>query len=147
MVTRFLQRDKVEILSRLPLFETCTKRELGSIASLTVDTERAAGTILTREGRDGGLMFVIIDGEAEVERDGKVIKRLGPGDVIGELSLIDGLPRSANVRAVTQTRVLELASDDFRRLVEGSPKFVRNLLRALSLRIREMDERWPAELR
>ena len=147
MVTRFLQRDKIAILSRLPLFETCTKRELASIASLTVDTERAAGTILTREGRDGGLMFVIVDGEAEVERDGRVINRLGPGDVIGELSLIDGLPRSANVRAVTDTRVLELARDDFRTLADGSPKFVRNLLRALSLRIRDMDERWPAELR
>ncbi|HVA74129.1 MAG TPA: cyclic nucleotide-binding domain-containing protein [Acidimicrobiales bacterium] len=147
MVTRFLRRDKIAILSRLPLFEACTKRELASMASLTVDTERPAGSVLTREGRDGGLMFVIVDGEAEVERDGKVIKRLGPGDVIGELSLIDGLPRSANVRAVTDTRVLELARDDFRTLADGSPKFVRNLLRALSLRIRDMDERWPAELR
>lgn len=146
MVTRFLQRDKIAILSRLPLFETCTKRELASIASKTVDAERPAGSILTREGRDGGLMFVIVDGEAEVERDGRVINRLGPGDVIGELSLIDGKPRSANVRAVTDTRVLELAGDDFRSLADGSPKFVRNLLRALSLRIRDMDERWPAEL-
>lgn len=146
MVTRFLQRDKIAILSRLPLFETCTKRELASIASKTVDAERPAGSILTREGRDGGLMFVIVDGEAEVERDGRVINRLGSGDVIGELSLIDGKPRSANVRAVTDTRVLELAGDDFRSLADGSPKFVRNLLRALSLRIRDMDERWPAEL-
>jgi len=147
MVTRFLQRDKIAILPRLALFETCTKRELAAIASATVDTERPAGSILTREGRDGGLMFVILDGEAEVERDGKVLKRLGPGDVIGELSLIDGLPRSANVRAVTDLRVLELANDDFRSLAEGSPQFVRNLLRSLSLRIRDMDERWPAELR
>lgn len=147
MVTRFLQRDKIDILSRLALFETCTKRELASIASKTVDTERPAGSILTREGRDGGLMFVILDGQAEVERDGKVLKRLGPGDVIGELSLIDGLPRSANVRAVTDLRVLELAGDDFRSLANGSPKFVQNLLRSLSLRIRDMDERWPAELR
>jgi CRP-like cAMP-binding protein len=147
MVTRFLQRDKIAILSRLALFETCTKRELASIASAAVDTERPAGTILTREGRDGGLMFVILEGEAEVERDGKVLKRLGPGDVIGELSLIDGLPRSANVRAVTDLRVLELAGDDFRSLATASPKFVLNLLRALSLRLRDMDERWPAELR
>ena len=146
MATRFLQRDKIAVLARLPLFETCTKKDLASIASVTVDTERAPGSILTREGRDGGLMFVIVDGEAEVERDGRVLKRLGPGDVVGELSLIDGLPRSANVRAVTAVRLLELAGDDFRSLAAGSPQFVRNLLRALSLRIRDMDERWPAEL-
>ena len=147
MVTRFLQRDKIAILSRLPLFETCTKRELSSIASAAVDTERRAGSILTREGRDGGLMFVIVDGEAEVERDGTVIKRLGPGDVIGELSLIDGLPRSANVKAATDVRVLELTREDFIELANQSPKFLMNLLRALAMRIRDMDERWPAELR
>lgn len=147
MVTRFLQRDKIAILSRLALFETCTKRELSAIASATVDTERRSGTVLTREGRDGGIMFVIVDGEAEVERDGTVIKRLGPGDVIGELSLIDGLPRSANVRATTDVRLLELTREDFIDLANESPKFVLNLLRALAMRIRDMDERWPAELR
>lgn len=147
MVTRFLQRDKIAILSRLALFETCTKRELSAIASATVDTERRSGSILTREGRDGGIMFVIVDGEAEVERDGTVIKRLGPGDVIGELSLIDGLPRSANVKAVTDVRLLELTREDFIDLANESPKFLMNLLRALAMRIRDMDERWPAELR
>jgi CRP/FNR family transcriptional regulator, cyclic AMP receptor protein len=106
-----------------------------------VEMERPAGTILTRAGRDGGLMFVILDGQAEVEKDRTVLGRLGPGDVIGELSLIDGKPRSANVRAVTDIRVLELAQNDFRSLVDASPKFVQSLLRALSLRIRDGDSR------
>ena len=57
------------------------------------------------------------------------IGRLGPGDVVGELSLIDGQVRSASVRAITDVRVLEIASDDFRTLVNTSPNFVRNLLR------------------
>ena len=141
MVSRFLKRDKIDVLSRLPLFETCSKRELNQIASKTVEMDRPSGTVLTRAGRDGGLMFVILQGEAEVEKDGTVLDRLGPGDVIGELSLIDGQPRSANVRAVTDLKVLELAQDDFRDLVDSSPKFVQSLLRALSLRIREMDSR------
>jgi CRP-like cAMP-binding protein len=141
MVSRFLKRDKVDVLSRLPLFETCSKKELNQIASKTVEMDRPAGSILTRAGRDGGLMFVILDGQAEVEKDGTVLGRLGPGDVIGELSLIDGRPRSANVRAVTDLKVLELAQDDFKSLVDTSPQFVQSLLRALSLRIREMDSR------
>ena len=141
MASRFLKRDKVDVLARLPLFENCSKKDLGQIASKTVEMERSAGTILTRSGRDGGLMFVILEGQAEVEKDGTVLGRLGPGDVIGELSLIDGHPRSANVRAVTDMKVLELAQDDFQSLVETSPTFVLGLLRALSLRIRDMDSR------
>jgi CRP-like cAMP-binding protein len=141
MVSRFLKRDKVDVLSRLPLFEGCSKRDLNQIASKTVEMDRPAGTILTRAGRDGGLMFVILEGQAEVEKDGTILGRLGPGDVIGELSLIDGQPRSANVRAVTDLKVLELAQDDFRTLVDSSPKFVQSLLRSLSLRIRDMDSR------
>ena len=146
MSNRFLKRDKIELLSRLPLFETCSQRELAQVATISVEARRPAGTILTREGQAGGLLFVIIEGEAEVVSNGKTLGRLGPGDVVGELSLIDGQVRSASVRAVTDVHLLEIATDEFQKLVDQSPKFVRNLLRALSLRIREMDERWPAEL-
>ncbi|HEX4865220.1 MAG TPA: cyclic nucleotide-binding domain-containing protein [Acidimicrobiales bacterium] len=147
MASRFLKRDKVDILARLPLFENCSKREIGQIAAKTVEMDRPAGAILTRAGRDGGLMFVILEGMAEVEKDGTVLGELGPGDVIGELSLIDGQPRSANVRAVTDLKVLELAQDDFKTLVDSSPKFVQSLLRALSLRIRDMDSRGLGTIR
>jgi CRP/FNR family cyclic AMP-dependent transcriptional regulator len=146
MPKRFLKRDKIDLLSRLPLFETCSQRELAQVATISVEARRPAGTILTREGQAGGLLFVIIEGEAEVVSDSRTLGRLGPGDVVGELSLIDGQVRSASVQAVTDVHLLEIATDEFQKLVDQSPKFVRNLLRALSLRIREMDERWPAEL-
>ena len=67
---------------------------------------------------------------------------LGPGDMAGELSLIDGRPRSANVAATTDVRVLQIASEDFESLLDHSPQFTKNLLRSLSHRIRDMDERW-----
>ena len=148
MPKRLRKDEKIERLARLPLFESCTRRELGDIASIMVETERPAGTYLTREGQDGGLMFVIVEGQAEVvtgapATDGRsrtrVIRRLEPGDPFGELSLIDGHTRSASVRAATDVRLLEIAADDFYKLVNGSPKFVRNLLRALSIRVREME--------
>ena len=97
-------------------------------------------------------MFFIVDGQAEVLAGGdenasvsvaadgvKVIGRLEAGDVVGELSLIDGQVRSASVRAVTDVRLLEIVSDDFNALVHRSPSFVFSLLKALSLRVREMD--------
>lgn len=146
MAMRLRKQDKVELLGRLPLFEACTKRDLGQIASIMVEAERPAGAYLTRQGQDGGLMFVIVDGTADVvsesvrrEVPAKVIGRLGPGDVVGELSLIDGRARSASVVATSPVQVLELASDDFRRLIHQSPKFVTAVLRGLSGKVREIE--------
>lgn len=139
MVKRLLKNEKAEVLSRLSLFEACSRHELGLVASISVQSRRPAGTVLTREGQDGGLLFVILEGEAEVRRDGRKLRTLGKGDVIGELSLIDGQARSASVVAITEVEVLEIADDDFMKLVRDSPKFVKNLLRALSIKVREMD--------
>jgi CRP-like cAMP-binding protein len=146
MAKRLRKADKVELLGRLPLFETCTGKELSEIASIMVEAIRPAGTLLTREGQDGGVMFVIVEGTAEVAvghpADGgarKVIGRLKDGDVVGELSLIDGHARSASVVATSEVQVLGIASDDFRRLVHRSPKFVKALLRSLSVRLREAE--------
>jgi CRP/FNR family cyclic AMP-dependent transcriptional regulator len=144
MYRRLLKRDKVDILERLPIFETCSQRELSELASITVESDRSAGQYLTYEGRDGGLMFVIVEGSAEVVTGDRSIGTLGPGDVVGELSLIDGKVRSASVRALTDVRLLEINSDDFNTMVSDHPKFVRNLLRALSLKLREMDARSAA---
>lgn len=146
MATRLRKEEKVELLGRLPLFENCSRKDLAGIASIMVEARRPAGAYLTREGQDGGLMFVIAEGEAEVLAGGdgepcapRVIGRLGAGDVVGELSLIDGHVRSASVRAVSDVTVLEIVSDDFKELVHRSPSFVMSLLKALSLRVREME--------
>jgi CRP/FNR family cyclic AMP-dependent transcriptional regulator len=146
MSKRLLKREKIGILERLTLFEECSPRELNDLAAITVESNRIAGSFLTWEGRDGGLMFVIVEGEAEVLTGNDVkgytrIGMLGPGDVVGELSLIDGRVRSASVRATTDVELLEITSDDFLKLIDRSPQFVRNLLRALSLKVRNMDAR------
>ena len=147
MPKRLRKEEKVELLARLPLFENCTRKELGDIASIMSEADRPAGTLLTREGQDGGLMFVLLEGRADVvagDPNGssapKVIGRLKDGDVVGELSLIDGKARSATVVAKTQVHVLQLVADDFQVLVQRSPKFRKALLQSLSIRVREMDE-------
>ena len=130
----------IELLGQLMLFESCTKKELGQIASIMVEAERPAGTFLTREGKDGGLMFIIVDGTADVVAgNGQVLGKLKAGDVVGELSLIDGKVRSASVVASSPVQLLEIVADDFKQLVQRSPKFVHALLRSLSLRVRQMD--------
>lgn len=140
MAKRLRKQDRIELLGHLMLFETCTQKELGQIASIMVEAERPAGAYLTREGQDGGLMFIIVEGTANaVAGNGKVLGRLKAGDVVGELSLIDGRARSASVVATSPVHVLEITADDFNRLVHESPKFVKALLRSLSSRVRQMD--------
>ncbi len=128
----------------MPLFSTCTKRQLGQVAALTVAADLPKGTVMTRQGAVGGLAYVIATGRAEVTRDGKPIAHLGPGDVVGELSLIDGKPRSATVTATTDLEVLELDREDLLTLMRKAPPVVRKLLEALAQRVREVDSQSTA---
>jgi len=130
---------KVELLSSMDMFSACSRRELGQVAAVAVQGELQEGAVLTRQGQKGGLAYVIGQGKAEVVRDGQRLASLGPGDVVGELSLIDGEPRSATVRALTPLQVLEINSDDLRRLLRKAPGVRRKLLEALSERLRQAD--------
>ena len=135
---------KVELLAQMPLFSQCSKRELGQVAALTVPAEIKNGAVLTRQGQSGDLAYVIAQGRAEVDRNGRTLAMLGPGDVVGELSLIDGEPRSATVRARTDLSVLEIDGRDLRRLLKRAPSVVRKLLEALSQRLRDGDAKAAA---
>jgi CRP-like cAMP-binding protein len=137
--TRFDHARKLELLDRIGMFSACTKRELAQVAALMVPAELAAGTVLTRQGAAGGLAFVIASGQAEVTRGGKRLATLGPGDVVGELSLIDGLPRSATVKALTDLEVLEIDGRDLNKLLKKVPSVLRKLLESLAARLREID--------
>jgi CRP/FNR family transcriptional regulator, cyclic AMP receptor protein len=130
---------KIDVLGQIPLFSACSKRQLGQIAGLTVPESLKKGTVMTRQGADGGLAFIIISGRAEVVRNGKRLALLGPGDVVGELSLIDGKPRSATVTATKDLEVLELDRADLLKLLTKAPQVMRKLLEALAGRVREAD--------
>ena len=130
---------KVELLGRMPIFSQCSKRELGQVAAMTVPAEIKSGAVLTRQGASGGLAYVIASGRAEVNRDGTTLAMLGPGDVVGELSLIDGEPRSATVTARTDLAVLEIDGRDLQRLLKKAPSVLRKLLEALAQRLRDTD--------
>jgi CRP/FNR family transcriptional regulator, cyclic AMP receptor protein len=133
------QKRKAELLAKMPLFSTLTPRQLARVTAFTVQDELPAGTVLTRQGATGGIAYILASGQAEVLRGGRRLAVLGPGDVVGELSLIDGKPRSATVKAVTDVEVLELDARDLTRLLRTAPAVSRNLLAALAERLRQAD--------
>ena len=88
------QDDKIERLKEVPLFEGCSQRQLRSVAKIARVFDVAADTVLTRAGEPGDEFFLIIDGTARVEVSAEKQVPLHPGEFFGEMSLLDGGPRS-----------------------------------------------------
>jgi CRP-like cAMP-binding protein len=136
----FKQDDKIEALRKAPLFEGLSKKDLAQLARVSEDMEIPAGTTLTKEGEIGHEFFVIVDGQTEVKRRGKSLGNRGAGDFIGEIALLEEVPRTATVKAKTDLRVFVLTSKDFHHLLEESPNVERKVLRALAKRVAELSK-------
>jgi CRP/FNR family cyclic AMP-dependent transcriptional regulator len=133
--------DKADVLKKVPLFAGLSRRYLDLIAAEADEVKEEAGTVLTKQGGLGQEFLLILEGGARVERDGTVIARLGPGDFFGEMSLIDGLPRSASVIAESPSVLLVIQSRSFRSLLDAVPELQRKLLVTLCARLRAADAR------
>jgi CRP-like cAMP-binding protein len=134
---------KVERLSRVQLFSTCSKRDLERIARLTTEIDVKAGKVLMRQGDSGRECFVIEEGRAKATIRGKTTRTMGPGECFGEMALLHSAPRSATVTAETDMRVLVLDSREFSTLIESVPSVARNVLAAVADRLRETEGKQP----
>jgi CRP/FNR family cyclic AMP-dependent transcriptional regulator len=131
---------KMDLLRNVPLFRSLNQRQLSAVVKYT-DAHRARqGAVLTRRGQHGLEAFVIVDGKARVEVGGKKIAELGPGDFIGELSLIDGKPRTATVIAQTPMTLMVVRRRDFKFLRDSVPGLQEKLLLTLCERLRQADQ-------
>ena len=126
---------KIELLKRVPLFERCSKRELAEIASLADELDLPAARDLTREGASGREFLILVDGQADVVKNGRRVNDLGPGDFIGEISLITGEPRTATVRTRGPARILVVTAAGFRQLMKDVPSIQGKVLAALAARL------------
>jgi CRP-like cAMP-binding protein len=100
----------------------------------------AAGTTIIEEGRPGKLMYVVKAGSADILVGGKVVASVGPGEVFGELSLIDDRARSAAVVARTDCELVPVDERRFLFLVQQTPYFAIQVMRVLAERLRRMNE-------
>ena len=134
------QDDKMERLETVPLFETCTRRQLRAIARIAGVFDAPAGTLLIRAGEPGEEFFLIVEGTARVHVSAKKRLRLQPGDYFGEMSLLDGGPRSATVLAETPLRLLVINRRNFSELLNEVPGMTQNLLATLCRRVRQAEK-------
>ena len=134
---RTARDEKIRHLERVPLFEDCSLRQLRAVADISSVVEVPARTVLTRAGEPGDEFFVIIDGTALVALSPQRRHRINPGEFFGEMSLLDGEPRSATVKAETDLRLLVIDRTHLWRLLKEVPGLTEKILVTLSRRVRQ----------
>lgn len=122
-------------LGAIELFEGIGPDVLRQVYSRSIHRQFPAGSVICREGEPGDSMFVIEHGGAVVTIAGERVRRLRAGDVIGEIAVLTGEPRSATVRAVTPTDVIELHRDALSAVLASTPHLLANLTRLISRRL------------
>jgi CRP/FNR family transcriptional regulator, cyclic AMP receptor protein len=134
------KNEKVELLKRVPLFAGCTRAELIEVAVIADEREASPAAKLTEEGRSGREFFVLVEGTVAVERGGRKLAELGPGDWFGEVAILTHKPRSATVTATTPVSLLAINDRSFRRVVETTPRIALRVLGSVARRL-EHDDR------
>jgi CRP/FNR family transcriptional regulator, cyclic AMP receptor protein len=138
----FTKKHRREVLGKVWLFELCSRRELDSLESAATEMQFPTGKQLTTQGELGRHFMVIVEGEAEVSRDGTRIAALGPGSFFGEMSLLDGQPRTATVTTLEPTRVLMLTNATFNGVLATMPSVNSKMLTVLAARLREVEAKY-----
>jgi len=136
---RVSQDDRIDRLEEVGLLSGCSRRQLRAIARISEVIEVPEDTVLARSGAPGEEFFLILDGSARVEVSPRKRARLEPGQYFGEMSLLDGGPRSASVVAETPLRLLVIKRRDFATLLREAPELTQSLLATLSRRLRHAE--------
>ena len=126
-------------LAEVAFFKGFSDDELRRVAELAEEVDAETGAELTDQGRPGQEAYVILDGRAGVYIGGAQKAEVGPGDLIGEMALIDHRPRIATVRALTPMKLLAFDTERFRRLLDEMPKAQVKVMELLVERLRNLD--------
>jgi CRP/FNR family cyclic AMP-dependent transcriptional regulator len=129
----------IDRMRTVPLFRGMSTSDLETVADRASETTFGDGQTVTREGEPGDTFYIVTDGRLQVSQHGKVVGEMGPGDFLGEISLVDGRPRTATVTAVGPVEALVIRRADFLEMIEWDSAVRLGILIALTERIRKTD--------
>jgi CRP-like cAMP-binding protein len=132
---RLGHNQKIDLIRKVPLFSRLSKSELRELAMLADEIDLRDGKELTRQGAAGREFFVLLEGTADVRKNGRKINTLGPGDFFGEIALVSREPRTATVTATSPVRTLVITDRSFRRLLDESPQVKTKVMEAMAKRL------------
>ncbi len=130
---------KIEALRSVRLFRDLRQRDLEQVAQLADEVDLPAGHVLMREGETGSQMFIIVSGEARVDRGGRQIAVVGPGGHLGEMALVAEGPRVATATLTQPAHLFVLAHREFHSLMEDVPSVRDCVLNEVARRVRELE--------
>ena len=137
---RPLGRRGADLLAQVPLFEGLSRRHLKQIAERADEISFREKETIVEAGQPGGTFFIIVEGEVRVVRGDRTIARAGPGEFFGEISLLDGGPRTASVIADTPVVAIRLFKASFDKLVREEPRVAGKILAVVARRLREAEK-------
>jgi len=126
------------LLHQVPLFANLPPEALLPVARLSSYRILATDEPLFAQGSFGDALFVVVDGRLRIEQNGQLVARLGKGETVGEMAVLDWQPRSASVIADQATTLLRVERNDLIDLLQEEPALLQSLLALLSRRIREL---------
>jgi CRP/FNR family cyclic AMP-dependent transcriptional regulator len=137
--------DTEDVLRDTPLFESLTEEDARALRSGIIDVHLDRSERLFSEGDAGDKLYIILSGKIKLTKaapDGRenLLSVHGPGEMFGELSLFDPIPRTSSATAVTSARLAGLAHDDLRTWLTSRPEVAMHLLQALAQRLRRINE-------
>jgi CRP-like cAMP-binding protein len=127
--------EKIDHLQKIPLFADLSKKELRFLAQMTSETSVREGSTLVKQGETGQEAMIVEDGTADVLRDGVKIDDLGPGDFFGEMSLINHMPRNADVVATSDMDLLVMDAREFSSVLSEYPEVAVKILKTVVERL------------
>lgn len=127
------------VLGAVPLFEGLTSKQLKKVADLAEVARFMAGATLVKQGDIGDSFYVVLTGQAKVAANGRTVNHLLPGDHFGEISLLDGGPRTASVIAETEMTLVIVTQKDFMAMLAKDPEITRCLLEGMARSVRRLD--------
>jgi len=133
------KRAYVEHLRKISLFESFSQKDLEKIAKAGDEVSMPAGSLIVDQGQMGREAFVVLEGSVVVKRNGKKVATLGPGSIVGELSLLDHGPRTATANCETDCTLLVLSQRTFLAVIDDVPALSHKLLGNLANKVRELD--------
>ena len=136
--------QQIELLKGVPIFSTCSQKELRAIAQLGVTIEVEDGTMLTKKGHPGQEFFLVLEGVASCRVGRREVRRFGPGEFFGEKALLYGGVRTADVVATSDMRLLVLSSREFKSMLMTSPVIEYKMLANLAQRLSEADDAYTS---
>jgi CRP/FNR family cyclic AMP-dependent transcriptional regulator len=129
-----------EHLGRVPLFVGLSKKQLRLVSQLARQLKQPAGTVLIEQGEVGHEFIVVVQGQLEVSRGGRVVGEHGPGSYVGEIALLERRPRTATVIAKTPVKLEVINQREFAGLLEEMPELAQQVRAVAADRLADAED-------